>query len=491
MLLAYSLLAPAGLRAQEIQVPLDENGRIHLVTAELARRLGLFTDVSGFTEARLFQRPDSTFILEITSTRRGGLLQRERRPLSVSEAAEFRRDLASRVAARAPSAALDQGGRTKLLVGSTLLGLGYYGWATAMAFDPDNSQSAVAIYMVTAAGSFLAPFALTRNRTVPDAVATMALWGAMRGPVHGLLVSQLGDAQSDKTKFAWSVAMGITEGVAGGLLAQSLKMTPGHAEVTGVGGDIGLGAGWGIADLAGFNDRYRLVTVAQPPGGTFSYPVNDRTLQSAAILATSGLGLVGGYWLGRTGDWTRGDAFVFRNVTAIGGVLGLAVGDIIQQPRVVTETQPGGGSYSYVDDGFSRTHSGAGLAGTAAGVMLGRALLKGRNFSTGQGTLLTLGPLAGGLLGVGIAYLATPERQYVADPSIPYRDPNDHSELYLTMGALGAAAGFAAMYPAMARQARATEFGSNWQFSLNLLAIAHFAGRMRSRITLGSVQFRF
>jgi hypothetical protein len=490
-LLGCALIAPTGLRAQEIQVPLDENGRIHLVTVELARRLGLFTDVTGFTEARLFQRPDSTFILEITSTRRGGLLQRDRRPLSGSEAAEFRRDVAARVTARAPSAALDQGGRTKLLVGSTLLGLGYYGWATAMSFDPDNSQSAVAIYMVTAAGSFFAPLALTRNRTVPDAVATMALWGAMRGPVHGLVVSQLADAQSDKTKFAWSVAVGAAEGIAGGMLAQSLKMTPGHAEVTGVGGDIGLGAGWGIADLAGLNDRYRLVTVAQPGAGPYSYPVKERTLQSAAILAASGLGLAGGYLLGRTGEWTRGDAFVFRNVTAIGGLLGIAVGDLIQQPRVVTESQPGGGSYSYVDDGFSRTHSGAGLAGTAAGVMLGRALLKGRNFSTGQGTFLTLGPLAGGLLGVGIAYLATPEKQYNYDPSIPYRDPNDHSELYLTMGALGAAAGFAAMYPAMARQARATELGGNVQFSVNPLAIAHLAGGRSSRVMLGSVQYRF
>lgn len=125
--------------------------------------------------------------------------------------------------------------------------------------------------------------------------------------------------------------------------------------------------------------------------------------------------------------------------------------------------------------------------------MLGRALVTGRNFTTNQGTLLTLSPLAGGLLGLGIAYLATPERQSDYDPTVPYRDPNDHSELYLTVSALGAAAGFAALYPAMAKQssppgARDTQLRF---FSVNPLAPAQILGGNRARIVLGSVQYRF
>jgi hypothetical protein len=124
--------------------------------------------------------------------------------------------------------------------------------------------------------------------------------------------------------------------------------------------------------------------------------------------------------------------------------------------------------------------------------VLGRTLVANRNFTTNQGTLLTLSPLAGGLLGLGIAYLATPEQPYDCDPSVPCEDPNDHSEIYLTATALGAAAGFAALYPAMARQfPKPAAPGGRLNFSINPLAPAQILGGSRARISLGSVQYRF
>ena len=470
---------------------MDAAGRIEVITAELARRLGLFADIAGLREALLFRLPDSTFVLELTSAAPQGRLRRERRPLSVAEASEFRHDVTARIAARARTAGLDQSGRTKLLASSTVLGLGYYGWATAMAFDPNDDRATVAVYMLTAAGSFFVPFLATRSRAVPDAVATMAFWGATRGAIHGALAAELGGSPQDKTRFGWSVTVGATEAVIGGVAAHALGMTSGRAELTGVGGDIGLGVGWGIADLLRLNERYDSGTVSGPFGG-YTYSVNDRTLQETVTLAGSGLGLAGGYLLGGTEEWTRGDATVFRNVTGIGALAGIALGDLIQKPRVITEVIPGGPTYSYVDDGFSRTHTAAGLAGAAFGIVLGRALVTRRNFTTSQGTLLTLSPLAGGLLGLGIAYLATPERPTAYDPMAPYQDSNDHSELYLTVSALGAAAGFAALYPAMARQSSAPPApDANLRFSVNPLAPAQILGGSRARIVLGSVQYRF
>lgn len=67
------------------------------------------------------------------------------------------------------------------------------------------------------------------------ATADMARWGAMRGPVHGYLVSELGDAEKDKTKFAWSVFIGATEASVGGVAAHGLRMTRGRAELAGAG----------------------------------------------------------------------------------------------------------------------------------------------------------------------------------------------------------------------------------------------------------------
>jgi hypothetical protein len=489
-----ALTTPIGaVRAQEIQVPLDEAGRIDVITAELARRLGLFADIEGLREVLLFQRPDSTFILELTSAVPRGRLRRERRPLSAAEAVEFRRDVTARIAARARTAGLDQGGRSKLLAGATILGLGYYGWAAAEAVDPQDDRATVAVYMLTAASSFFVPFLATRNRSVPDAVATMALWGGTRGALHGGLASELGTAPSDKTRFRWSVIVGGTEAIVGGVAARALGMTSGRAELTGVGGDIGLGIGWAFADLLKLTERYDSITLSdQFGGGAYSYGVPDRTLQETVTLAGAGLGLAGGYLLGSTEEWTRGDATIFRNVTGIGALAGIAVGDLIQKPRIVVEVIPGGGTYSYVEDGFSRTHTAAGLAGAAAGLVLGRALVTGRDFTTSQGTLLTLSPLAGGLLGLGIAYLATPERAVNYDATVPYQDPNDHSELYLTVSALGAAAGFAALYPAMARQSAVPAARpAQLRFSLNPLAPAQILGGSRARIVLGSVHYRF
>jgi hypothetical protein len=312
----------------------------------------------------------------------------------------------------------------------------------------------------------------------------------MRGPIHGYLVSQLGDATEDKTKFGWTVFAGAAETIIGGVAAQRLSLTSGRAELTGVGGDIGLGTGFAIADQLQLDERRRQVTVTSPFGPPYNYLDNDRTLQSTVVLAGTGLGLVGGYLLGRTEEWTRGDAVIFRNVTAMGGLAGIAAGDVIQQPKLITEQVPNSPSYSYYQDDFSRVHSAAGLLGTAGGVLLGRALVTGRNFTTGQGTMLTLAPLAGGLIGLGIAYLATPDKPYNYAPGTPYRDPNDHSELYLGMSTLGAAAGFAAMYPAMARQSRGASAAS-FEFTVNPLAAAQLLRRGRGRVVLGGLQYRF
>jgi hypothetical protein len=492
MVVLAALASPArGVRAQEVQVAIDAAGRIDVITAELARRLGLFADVAGLREVLLFQLPDSTFVLELTSAAPQGRLRRERRPLSAAEAVEFRRDVTARIAAGARTAGLDQSGRTKLLAGATVVGLGYYGWATAAAVDPRDDRAKVAVYMLTAAGSFFVPLLATKNRSVSDGVATMTLWGATRGAVHGALAADLIGSPSDKTRFRWSIAVGATEALIGGMAAQTLGMSSGRADLTGVGGDIGLGIGWGIADLLKLNERYASVTQSNPFGGSYTYAVDDRTLQETVTLAASGLGLAAGYLLGGTEEWTRGDATILRNVTAIAALAGVAVGDVIQKPRLITEVVPGGGSYSHVEDGFSRTHTAAALTGTATGIVLGRALVTNRNFTTGQGTLLTLSPLAGGLLGLGIAYLATPERA-VYNPAAAYQEPNDDSELYLTASALGAAAGFAVLYPAIARQAAGPAAPeAKLQFSLNPLAAAQILGGSRARIVLGSAQYRF
>jgi hypothetical protein len=83
-LLIVLLLPSAAAPAQELQIPIDESGRIMVLTAELREELGLFRDVEGFAEARLFLAGDSAYVLEVT-TLRGGATLRQRTSLTRAE----------------------------------------------------------------------------------------------------------------------------------------------------------------------------------------------------------------------------------------------------------------------------------------------------------------------------------------------------------------------------------------------------------------------
>jgi hypothetical protein len=209
LLVLAALLVPAGaIRAQEVQVAMDEGDRLLVITADLARRLGLFVEVDGLREALLFRLPDSSFVLEVTSATPQGRVRRERRPLSASQALEFRRDVSARMAERARNAGLDQSGRMKLVGGTTLLGLFYYGWATAVAINSDETCANVAAYghgRERPLRAAVHPDA--RNRTVPDAVATMALWAPPEARCTALRRRLAGDPTTE-TRFGWSVGVG-------------------------------------------------------------------------------------------------------------------------------------------------------------------------------------------------------------------------------------------------------------------------------------------
>lgn len=74
------LLCVATASAQEVRRAFDPEGRIETIDAELAEKLGLFSEYEGFEEARLYQQADSTFVLEIVY-RPGPETLRDRRTL--------------------------------------------------------------------------------------------------------------------------------------------------------------------------------------------------------------------------------------------------------------------------------------------------------------------------------------------------------------------------------------------------------------------------
>jgi len=442
LLLAASLLWAGAASAQEVLVPLDERGRVEVVDAPLAARLGLFRDeYPGFREARLFQAPDASYVLEITLSR-DGRLARQRVPLTASEAAELRGRVSAGIARNAPQAGVDPNGRYLLLGQTTLLGLGFYGWAVPYVFGSENAE-AVSLYLVTAGGSFFLPYAATGRQPVTYGMANLSRYGTTRGLAHGLLVHRLlaGEEKyecgpdgtscglyesNDRAQVTAAMLASAGEGVAGYLWARSEGMTAGTANAIAVGGDFGLLGGLGLAYLAGADDF-------------------DGRLPGALGLPATAAGIYGAHRIAGRRDYTWGDADVLYTAGAVGALAGGAAADLLtleEKPLV----------------------AGA-MLGAAVGLYLGDRFVRDTDFSVGQATLNRLGTLAGGLVGLGVGGLISLETE-------------DHTPA-VTGAAVGALAGYLGTYRGLAPGARSTwpETGPlGWRVQVSPVGVAGLAG---------------
>jgi hypothetical protein len=455
LLAGLCAVAARGGTAQEVQVPIDEDGKVQVITADLERKLQLFSDYERFREARLFQLPDSSFVLEITHEP-GGRLTRVRVPLMAEAAQDFRRRVSAGLRDVAPEAVLDQSGRTKLLVWTTALALLYYGPAAPIILEVDDPQGAVGLYMISASAGFFIPFLATKRIAATEAGAVLGTYGATRGIIHGSLAAYLFDPNpSERGFFGGGFLAGITEGIAGFAVANSGRMTPGTAELVGVGSDFGLGYGLGFAHLAGFFD-----TDYAPSTGFRDE--NEAGFAGLALLGTAG-GAAAGYALSRTQPFTRGDAFVVRNAGFLGAHVGLALATMVDP-----------------DERHGKLYSGLAMLGATAGLGLGARLAHGRDFTTAQGTFVTLGHLAGGLVGLGLGVVASGD--------------GDDGSLLVTTSAMGAALGYGLIYGSFASEAKVAAAG-NLDLYVNPLALAtlvrELPGARDRPVPVAGVSYRF
>jgi hypothetical protein len=419
--LAGGLLAPLA-RAQETQVPLDRSGRIQRIDSTLAKRLGMLVDrYPGFTEARLFRAPDSTFVLEVTMAR-GGQILRERVPMSAAGADSLRGQVSALVDEKAPSAVLNQEGRALLVSMTTLLGLGFYGWALPYAADA-SGETAVGIYLVTAGGSFILPFLATGRQPVTYGMADHSLYGATRGIAHGILFYQLfaGNEGTSQGTVGSAFAGSVIEGVGGYAWARGAGLEAGSTTAIGALGDFGLLEGLGVVALADYYDQDKHAAAA------------------ATMLVGSAAGLAAGSVLASRRDFSYGDARIMRDGMLLSSCLSLMVVDW----------------FSPEDKGYVT----AAMIGGVAGLVGGDLLVRDTEFTAGQSWLVTLGMVAGGAVGLGIGYLTS-------------HDGYNEGTALLTAGTLGATLGYGATYASFRRSARESRVGgSSWQLELSPLGL--------------------
>jgi hypothetical protein len=125
--------------AQEVQVPFDSAGTIQVIDQDLEKKLDLFTAYPHFEEARLFQEPDSTYSVEITSDSSGRTLRGHLR-WSLNEKRDAERRIRNMLFQSQTENGLDQDGRTSLLISSVVLSLAGYGTLIPVVFNMSNAE---------------------------------------------------------------------------------------------------------------------------------------------------------------------------------------------------------------------------------------------------------------------------------------------------------------------------------------------------------------
>ncbi|MBO8131474.1 MAG: hypothetical protein H0Z29_08165 [Candidatus Marinimicrobia bacterium] len=384
------------LIAQERITSFDEKGKLYTINSKLGKKLSLFKEYQNFQEARLFQLSDSLYVLEIYYKPKNELLK-ARVSLDYSQVMDLRHKIITELYQKSPKTILNQEGRSRFVWNARLLSLLYYGWATPIALDIDDSKLAVATYMLLGGIGFYLPYSYTSNIEVTDAAATLSHYLGTRGIIHGFFIpSLINKSPSYRTRFTYSMLASVTEFVLGFKIANRLKLTSGSAEVVGITGDFGLLLGCGIADLLNFTVE------------------NKARASSACILIGSYLGYKSGLSISKTQPFTRGDAYIYRAT----GILG------IQIPQALVDL---------FKPKEHRIYTASSIVGGIIGAMLGCHLVRNKDFTSDQGKFVLWSEAAGDFIGSGIAYLISSEKKY-------------DTTIYLTLSSIGATAGFWLMY---------------------------------------------
>ena len=406
----FVILSTVQGACDEIQVPMDTEGKTLVIDSRLEERLKLFGNYEGFQRAWLFQVNDSLYILEVFRRSENHLVK-TRLPFTENQVSDFRTHVSSRFLTLDSAYLLDRSGRNKFVAGELALSLGFYGWAIPAAANVDDGRLAVGLYMLTSGLGFYIPFELTRNASISDGAATLSLYGASRGVIHGIaLADMIGDDPSYRGRTTSAILSSIAGSIIGYQIASHTHMSSGTSEAISVGGDLGIGIGLGSAYLADLIDDH--------PRGA-----------GACVLAGSGLGCLAGAFLASEENYTRGDAYVLSGATVLGAYVPLLFADLADPDN---------------DDAYISVS----MLGGTAGFLVGHLLIHDKEFGTGEGNLIRLGELAGGLIGLGCAYLFS-------------SDEDDNTRLYLSTSAIGAAAGFGLLYNSYTNKARSVA-ESDW-----------------------------
>lgn len=416
LVLLFGTLAVGSAMAQDMQVPFDRDSTLYTLDPDLRDQLQLLPEISGFQGAELYQSDSTTYELVIRY-RENGVTRRARRTLSAPEVASFRKKITRARSTTAENRAFTQAGRYDLIAATTAHGF-TEGALLAAAAGADGEE-AFALPSLGVTLGFFAPLLATRKARVTEAEADMAFYGGLQGYAHGVQLTQVlaGGELDGRAAAGIAAVAGAIEGTVAYRVARSNNWRGGHSEMIFFNGAMGNFIGAGIGGAVVGEEGY------------------SRVLAGTSFLGSLG-GAYVGHRLGRTGRYTEGDARVFLQSSILAAYL---------TTSVLVE----------LEDVSTRTVSGLLTGSAIGGAMLGRRLVRNRDFTRIQSSIVGLGGLAGGLSGSAVGRLLD-------------TDEGENFEFTIVEEALGAVVGFGIAYAVLQGDARRQAAAKSSAFDLNV-----------------------
>ncbi|MCX6137953.1 MAG: hypothetical protein NTV54_10710 [Ignavibacteriales bacterium] len=346
--------------------------------------------------------------------------------LSAAEAQRFQQRVAESLRRLAPMAGIDQSGRPTFLGGAYTLSLGLYGWGIPYLLGMEGS-AAIGTYLLISAGGILIAHSATERMEISESTANLSFYGSMMGLAHGVMVAIIVGNNEKMGKGYVSSAMifSTLEGILGYQTGKRLKLSGGGVEMLGTMSGAGLLYGYGISSLM---DQ-----------------TSARSI-STSMLIGSVVGTAAGMLMVKDDSYTNGDVGVFRGAAMLGAYVPISI--LLA---------------AHVDN--SKTFVSTAMIGGLIGGTIGNYLVKGKDFSTAEGTYIMFGAFGGMLIGGGIPFIA-----------------GANGEVAAVFSAVGSLVGFVAMYQRYAPEAGQRATGSSLSFQVHPEGLA--AMSMRPTLSL-------
>lgn len=404
--------------SQEKQVAVDSKGHIMFLDKETCRNLHLFDEYLDLSAVRLFLLEDSTYAQEVFYFKNDSLYK-DRKILSYADVVEFRLIVDAQVDLYRENMPPNQEGRSRLLMGSSLVCAAYYSWTVPFIFEVGEDRFFVGLMMLSAGSSIYGSFALTRDIPVSRASAYMCWYGQSRGIASGLLTPWL---FAENVNERLHVALGALESAGfayyGYRWANETNMHIGKALSLGAYGD--LGALLGIATSHGV--------------GAFQLKEEHALAWGAFVGAATGI--VAGNFLTNKAFYSAGDAYMLKASAVLGAGVPFTAMLLFEADN-------------------ERWYSSAAALGGVGGLAFGHYLAKRVNYSPEQGIYICLSEIGGGLVGLGTGYLL-------------FSGFNNSFKPIAVSTLLGGAFGFASMAAFFDERNAKKEKKSAFDFNVNL-----------------------